>query len=252
MYFSENAIQAELLSVLELSWDQQDLHSGDRSYHALSFRKNGRSRMITKTQNIIAETGDILLVPANYPYQQISAKEQLFVVHFQTETPLPHRIVKFSPGDPTYYEGKFRDLFTAWNKRAAGHEYECASIFNRILFKIEQEVDQRTISPDDPLVEIMDYISDHFTDKDFSLENLARRHGMSGAYLRRRFSEKYGTSPMRYIQQNRLRLAKELLQTDYYTIEQVAELCGFANVYYFSTFIKKETGKPPSHIFDDL
>lgn len=246
MFFSDTPIRGELISVLELSWEQQDLHSGDRPFHALSFRKQGNSRLITQSQQITADTGDILLVPADYPYHQISGKEELIVIHFITPTPLAPKIIKFVPSDADYYEAKFRDLLSAWTKRAAGYEYECASIFERILFKIEQEAARA--AEDDPLSEIADYISDHFTDRDLSLETLARRYGMSGAYLRRQFAARFGLSPMRYIQNSRLRLAKALLQTDYYSIEEVAEACGFANVYYFSNFIKKETGLPPSSL----
>ena len=245
MYLSENAFRGNLISVLELSWEQQDLQSGDRPFHALSFRIQGNSRLITKTQEVSAGTGDILLVPADYPYRQISAKESLIVIHFSCDTPLPPKIIKFVPKDAAYYEGTFRDLLSAWNKRGPGYQYECASIFHRILFKIEQEAGT---GEDDPLTEIMDYISDHFTDRDFTLEELARKNGMSGAYLRRLFSARFGISPMRYVQQSRLRLAKALLQTDYYSIEEVAEACGFANVYYFSNFIKKETGVSPSSL----
>lgn len=247
MYFSDKAIKGEILSVLELSWKQQDLHSGLKPYHALSFRIKGGSKMISDDDTVRAATGDMLLVPAHYPYRQISEKEELIVVHFLSDTPLPRRIVKFTPQDPAYYETKFRDLLSAWSRRASGYQYECQSIFARILFKAEQQANN-AYTAHDPLCEIMEYISEHFTDRDMSLETLARRHGMSGAYLRRQFSERYGIPPMRYIQKSRLRLAKALLQTNYYSIEQVAEKCGFSNVYYFSSFIKKETGLPPSKL----
>ena len=239
MYFTDKAIKGEILSVLELGWQQQDLHSGLRPYHALSFRIQGSSQMIADNGTVHAATGDILLVPAHHPYRQISGNEELIVVHFLSDTPLPHRIIKFTPEDPAYYETKFRDLLSAWSRRASGYQYECQSIFARILFKAEQEADSVHTS-NDPLCEIMEYISEHFTERDMSLETLARRHGMSGAYLRRLFVDRYGISPMRYIQKSRLRLAKALLQTNYYNIEQVAEKCGFSNVYYFSSFIKKE------------
>ena len=245
MFFSDKAIRANIISVLELSWAQQNLQSGDRPFHALSFRIHGDSRLITDTQQVTAETGDILLVPADYPYHQISGGEELIVIHFSCDTPLPPKIIKFAPKDAAYYEGKFRDLLSAWNKRGPGYQYECASIFERIMFKIEQEA---ATGEEDPLREIVDCISDHFTDRDLSLEEIARRNGMSGAYLRRLFSARLGISPIRYIQNSRLRLAKALLQTEYYTIEQVAEACGFANVYYFSNFIKKETGLSPSKL----
>ena len=69
---------------------------------------------------------------------------------------------------------------------------------------------------------------------------------MSDTYFRRLFVTRFGQTPLRYINAMRFERARELLCSEYYTVEEIAELCGFNNVNYFSLFIKKETGLPPT------
>ena len=46
--------------------------------------------------------------------------------------------------------------------------------------------------------------------------------------------------------------ATELLQSGYYSVGEIASRCGFNNINYFSTFIKKETGLSPLRYRDRL
>ncbi len=84
------------------------------------------------------------------------------------------------------------------------------------------------------------------------MDRLAYLAGMSDTYFRRLFSERFGKNPLKYINELRLQRAKELLSGDYYTVEEVSELCGFNNVSYFSIFFKREVGIPPSVYRENL
>ncbi len=52
-------------------------------------------------------------------------------------------------------------------------------------------------------------------------------------------------SPVKYITQLRVEKAKELLITNRYKVSEIAEMCGFENVYYFSNVFKKQVGVSP-------
>ena len=60
------------------------------------------------------------------------------------------------------------------------------------------------------------------------------------------FKKHYGKTPSRVITDLRIQKAKELLSATDCSISQIAEDCGFDNVYYFSNAFKKETGMTPS------
>ncbi len=62
---------------------------------------------------------------------------------------------------------------------------------------------------------------------------------MSDTYFRKLFVERFSVTPLKYINRLKLNYAKELLLSDYYTVEEIAEKCGFNNINYFSLFIKR-------------
>ena len=91
----------------------------------------------------------------------------------------------------------------------------------------------------------MDYILDHFTTS-IKNEKLATLCGISEVYFRKLFLEVYGISPMMYIQNLRIRRAKEMLKSDYNSITDIAFSLGYNNIYEFSKAFKKHTGVSPS------
>ena len=112
--------------------------------------------------------------------------------------------------------------------------------------RIEREyLHTKYANADERLKEAMDFIHDNFTKGDFSIEDLAQLCNMSGTYFRKLFMNKFNTSPRAYINKLKLNYALELLNSGYYTISEVSDKCGFKNIYYFSSFIKKETGLSP-------
>ena len=52
-------------------------------------------------------------------------------------------------------------------------------------------------------------------------------------------------SPRQYVTKMKIDYAKELLMINRYNISEIAELCGFENVYYFSNVFKKQVGISP-------
>ena len=96
--------------------------------------------------------------------------------------------------------------------------------------------------------DVVDFIHEHFCERDLTVESLAKMCSMSDTYFRKLFKKRFAVTPLKYINQLKVDYAVELLQSGYYTVSEVAEKTGFDNVYYFSLFIKKETGKPPSQI----
>lgn len=254
MIFNSPHLSPEIISVLEMEWGAKNARSHDRPFHALSIRVYGNAVINDGTHETLFRTGDMAFVPARLKYSLRCEPEKVLVIHFLAEGLPNDRIHKFSPENAAYFLQKFRDIHTAWTRKQVGYELECKSILYRILCAIEREESNRS-EPNDRMRDAVEYIHDHFTDRSLSIEDLAAQCGMSDTYFRRVFSQNYGTAPLKYIHNLRLTYAKELLQSDYCTIEEVAEKCGFNNVNYFSLFVKKQTGLSPSayrnHILND-
>ena len=71
-------------------------------------------------------------------------------------------------------------------------------------------------------------MQEHFNDSELTIKLLCEISGMSDTYFRRLFSEVYHTTPNKYLTGLRISYAEDLLSGGYYTIERVAQECGFA------------------------
>ena len=248
MFFGQENLSFTITNVLSLAWKKQNDRSANRPFHALSFRIKGNSTFMTADGNVTdLETGDIIFVPSNLIYKIVAEDEKLFVIHFTCSEPLPYAIKKFKPQNAEYFEHLFEKMYNAWSKKHIEYMHECKSILYKIISKIEQEYNTQQITAvNNTIIDAIEYIHDNFTDHTLTVNQLALKFGMSSTYFRNQFSSVFHMTPLKYINQLRFTYAEELLQSDYYTIEEISEKCGFNNINYFSLFIKKQTGYPPS------
>ena len=248
MFFKCGEISLKIIGIFHLKWQHRNDRSSIRPFHAISFRVVGNTDMISKdgTTNHF-KTGDIAFVPAKHVYQQVAQQEDLYVIHFLSDQITEQSIRKFSSKHPADFERRFSEIYDIWTKKQIGYLYECKSKFYKILYRIEQELNEQiTFSANTTMLDIAEYLHDHFTDHSVTIEDLSKRCGMSDTFFRKQFLSAFGTTPLKYINQLRLNYAIELLQSNYFSVEEVAEKCGFNNVYYFSQFMKKQTNNPPS------
>ena len=92
----------------------------------------------------------------------------------------------------------------------------------------------------------MDMIHSDFLKRDFSLSELAAICKMGESYFQKLFKEIYGISPKKYIIQLKINHACDLLRLERYTVTQIAELCNFSDVYFFSRQFKEYMGITPT------
>lgn len=249
MFFRSSDISLKNISVYNLQWKKVNRKSYPRPFHAISYRIKGNAEFIFDNGCIHVNAGDILFVPQGFKYTLRATDEELFVIHFSSDSALPDTIKKITPENKMYFERKFSDLYYLWTKKQFCYEYECKSAVYRILSHIEREAAQlKAKSHTEKISEAIDFIHENFTNSNISVSHLADLCGMSDTYFRRIFVEQFRTTPLKYINQLKLKYATELLQSGYYTVQEVSDKCGFTNVSYFSMFIKKQTNRSPSDL----
>lgn len=77
------------------------------------------------------------------------------------------------------------------------------------------------------------------------IEDLAQKLAVSKCHLVRVFGESMGLSPGKYLTLVRVEAAKFYLTARDYSIDTVANLCGFAGGNYFCKVFRKATGMSP-------
>lgn len=83
-------------------------------------------------------------------------------------------------------------------------------------------------------------------DRPWTLDALAREAGTSRSTLAERFSERLGTSPMRYLMEWRIELAAQRLQETDDSVLAVANAFGYDSEAAFNRAFKRLTGQPPA------
>lgn len=91
------------------------------------------------------------------------------------------------------------------------------------------------------------YINNHFNEQ-ITIDDIAEYVGYSKFYFCRRFKDITGYTVTTYINMQKIRYAKNMLNTSNMSINEIASKCGFNSVAYFSTTFKKYMGINPSDI----
>ena len=91
---------------------------------------------------------------------------------------------------------------------------------------------------------VRQYIDVHFCEKD-CLSECVKLSGVSSRRFSDIFKASVNMTPNRYIVHRKVEYARELLRSGSLSVSEVAEICGFCDVYYFSRVFKAETGVPP-------
>jgi AraC family transcriptional regulator of arabinose operon len=107
-----------------------------------------------------------------------------------------------------------------------------------------------TQKPDTPhldprLIAVLEEISVRLAEP-LSVRALAVRAGLSESRLTHLFVAQLGTPPMRFVEQQRMRAAEQLLDLSPRSVAAVARAVGYEDPLYFSARFKRFTGRSPS------
>lgn len=92
---------------------------------------------------------------------------------------------------------------------------------------------------------IEQYIDVHFTEN-ITLQKLSELTYLNKYYLVHSFKEYNGTSPINYLINKRITVAKHLLETTNHSVAKIAGAVGFSSQSYFSQVFKRETTMTPN------
>lgn len=143
----------------------------------------------------------------------------------------------------------FKKIFSTWVSQKEGYYFESLSL----LYRIFAEMQKDTSIPKQHKLKIapaMDTIHRDFLTRDFSLNELADMCKMGVSYFQKLFKEIHGISPKKYIIQLKINHSCDLLRLERYTVTQIAELCNFSDVYFFSRQFKDYMGITPTQFIN--
>lgn len=244
--FTDEKFTFRVLSVLKLSWGEACLDAKARPYHALSMRVEGDADFIHNDNRYHVGRGCMAYVPAGHDYTiESHTRETVIVVHFEILDASFSQIEVFKCKNPDIITDVFYKMYRAWRAKEVGYEYRVESLFARVLECMMTEAFDEKYGVHPDFSTLLEFIHTNFTDPSLTVDSMAKRIGISTTYLRHLFHNNVGMSPIKYLTRLRIGYAKSLLESGYYTVEQVAKLSGYSDPKYFSTTYKKNTGTSP-------
>jgi two-component system response regulator YesN len=98
---------------------------------------------------------------------------------------------------------------------------------------------------DDPIRRVMLYMNENIG-RSLDIGQLANIANYSASYLDRKFKERTGSSPLKYLKKIRMDTAKKLLGNKTLELSKIATMVGFDDPKYFSRIFSETYGISPN------
>jgi len=220
-----------------------------RASHGLAFHLSGETiYSFSSGKQVQVCANDIVFLPKNSDYHVISAtRGDCWAINFQLLNDVSFSPFSFHCSNPVPYIDAFDQATRHWKNKSEGYRMKCFSSLYQILYQMQRDYnfDHSAHPKQAILAPAIRYIQNNYTQEVISIARLAQECGISQVYLRKLFNQLYGVSPLKYINNRKLELAKELLSSQLYSICDLAALTGYSDESVFSREFKKGTGLSP-------
>ena len=120
---------------------------------------------------------------------------------------------------------------------------------NEVLIELGNEcMGLNTISTTEQMLgkRILEHIEAHFCESNYSVADISESMDKNASYLNTVFKKVYGNTIKQTLSDYRLEKARKLLRLGNLKILDVANQCGYTDIFYFSKRYKAKFGYPPS------
>lgn len=168
---------------------------------------------------------------------------EAFSIHFTTYEPIETESFCIPLGNTEEFLQILEKMEGSQHSRDLD-DLTAMSLLYRFAARISR-LRQKTYAPrDERIVGAKDYLEQHFRDSD-CLSRAAEVFGLSRRRFNDVFKQNFDVTPNRFLTHRRVEYAKQLLAAGSFSVSQIADLCGFRDIYYFSKVFKNETGLTP-------
>ena len=227
----------------------------NRKWHGLVVQIDGEKRYTFGTGEVLdVGPGQVFYLPkfSDYDIAELSPGSCI-AINFE----LANEHITYPPfvcpgKNAPGYIASFKKIHKAWLLKQSGFMNVCFKQLYSIICDIQSESNAMYLPTHtrSTIEKAADMIHEHLADADLTVAHIAEAVGTSPEYLRFLFKCAYNTSPRKYIINQRISKAIDLMALGQFKIGEIAELCGFKDATYFSTVFKKATSYTPSEYTD--
>ena len=224
----------------------------NRAFHGFVLNENPCEKRIWFSDGTVLKTGALELhyLPKGSSYRVENViSGGCWAINFDLLEDFGQAPFNIAFRDPEALVKIFKQAVASWLEKREFRNADIRRCLYDIILKIRAE-QQRNYMPSekDLLIQpAVETINRDFAKKNLSVKELAALCGISEAYFRRIFADKFTVSPKQYIIHLRTEYAKELLQSGQFSVQEIALMCGYTEACHFSREFRRNCGQSPSH-----
>ncbi|HHU78177.1 MAG: helix-turn-helix domain-containing protein [Caldicoprobacterales bacterium] len=222
----------------------------------LTYILEGRAACYVEGKPYLASKGDFVFVPDCTAYSAHGDRKKelaCYLMEFEysyksgsgSELPLP---TVFNAESDIVLNDLYKEMERTWEFKARGYRLMSRAIalqiFHELLFRTYRA--QNTCKQSNRIEIIKEYVHKHYRNN-IQLEDVAEILNLNPVYTGSYFKKRTGYSIKQYINHVRINQAKNLLASGDYTVTEVAQMCGYHDIFYFSKVFKQIEGVSPSY-----
>ena len=219
----------------------------NRSCWAIVIKYEGETIYTSNKKNHLSNIHNLVILPKGCSYEWYCSHSGHFsIIEFESEL-VYNDIFSFPVNNSEKILKLFKELEYKRTIRKPMYEIESIRDTYSILLILTQFIQKKYLPTEktNKIKPALEYIANNYN-KNIKNDVLANLCNLSNVYFRKLFTEIMGTSPISYVQELRIKKAKEMLKSDYGSITDIAQSLGYLNIYDFSRTFKKYTGVSPS------
>lgn len=233
--------------------DEFQMNEGYQPTNAIFVLKKGSFEIDINGVTSLINAGDVVILPDYVRFKRrILSHTEFFYIKFRLNDKCPFKpVIPYGKMDIKDKTRIYSDLELYERIPDSDPKYALyfkTHIMEDILYQVllEQSLSAQEASISDRVTAAAaEFISKSY-DRRITLADICAAAGCNSTTLNTKFNSAFGMPPIGYLISLRLKRAEDLLLGSSYTLEFIAEKCGFSSVYYFSTSFKKKYGVSPS------
>ena len=219
----------------------------NRSCWAIVLKYEGETVYTVNNKKYISNSNNMVIIPKGLNYKAKFVKSGHFsIIEFACDTKYDN-ILCFPIKNTDVILENIKKIEYKRDLKKPLYEIESIRDVYSLIIKLSEEYSRKYIpgKTQQKLIPAVNHITMH-NNKKIKNAELAALTGFSTDYFRKIFAQTYGMSPIEYINNLKIKKAKEMLMSDYISITDIAISLGYENIYDFSRSFKKTTGISPS------
>ena len=218
----------------------------NRQSHGLAFHISGEKTYIFDNgKSFDVCKNKIIYLPKRSNYElERRIRGECYAINFELDEDTDFEPFAVNVKNSDRLLSLFKGAQQLWKIKERGYEMECKANLYHILRILQQEA-ALSYMPNEKaqiIAPAVECLREHYADGELSIARLSEICGITPEYFRKIFKSIYGTSPLAYINSQRLIGAKELIDSGMYSVTEAAEASGYNDLSHFSRAFKTAFG----------